>query len=153
MRVTDVKASLSIYGEGKGLTAAAVTSALGMEPTSSYEFGDPISSKSPALRGKVRANSYWNYQMDRTVESEEDPHGMESLVKLAELFEPKAAELARLSTTYLIRVWMFGASDSTQAGFVIGPETMRRLGLLSASFTGDIYMSEYITEHDLASWR
>lgn len=153
MSVTDVKASLSIYGEGKGLTAAAVTTALGMEPTSSYEFGDPISSMSPALRGKVRANSYWNYQMDRTVESQEDPHGMESLVRLAELFEPKASVLADLSEKYLIRVWMFGLSDSDQAGFVIGPETMRRLGTLSASFTGDIYMTDYLSAEDAATYR
>jgi hypothetical protein len=142
MSVTDVQASLAIYGEGRGLTAGAVTAALGIEPTSSYEVGDPIISSSPALAGKYRANSYWTFEIGRTLSSDEDPHGMESLVRLAELFEPKAEVLAGLSRHYLIRVWMLAFSDSTQGGFVIGPETMRRLGTLSASFFGDIYLSE-----------
>jgi hypothetical protein len=49
---------------------------------------------------------------------------------------------SRLSADYVIRVSMSGQSDSTQAGFAIGPQTMRRLGMLSAALFGDIYLDE-----------
>jgi hypothetical protein len=142
MSVNDVRATLSIYGEGADLTAAAVTAALGVEPTSSYEFGDPVVSKSPALNGTARTHSHWSFVMPGTVASNDDPHGMESLAKLAEMFESKAGVLVNLSARYEIRVWMTAFSDSTQGGFVVDPVTMRRLGMLSAALFGTVYLSE-----------
>jgi len=142
MSVNDVTATLSIYGERATLSAAAVTAALGVQPTSSYEFGDPVVSRSPSLNGTARTNSHWSFKMSGTTASDDDPHGMRSLASLAELFEAKAAVLAQLSEHYAIRVWMTAFSDSTQGGFVIDQPTMRRLGLLSATLFGTVYLSE-----------
>jgi hypothetical protein len=142
MSVNEVRATLSIYGEREGLTAAAVTAALGMQPTSSYELGDPVLSKSPARNGTLRTHSRWSFDVPGTVASGNDPHGMQSLAKLAELFASKADELAALSEHYEIRIWMTASSDSTQGGFAINQETMRRLGLLSASLYGTVFVAD-----------
>ena len=142
MSVNDVRATLSVYGHREDLTAAAVTAALGTQPTSSHEFGDSVVSKSPALDGTLRANSRWSFDMPGTLASDDDPHGMQSLAKLAEFFEPHADQLALLAEEYEIRVWMSAFSDSTQGGFVIERETMRHLGRLSASLFGTVFLSD-----------
>ena len=152
MAITDVSASLSITGHTSLQSAAAVTAALGLLPSKSYEFGDPHPSKSLAARGKITSVSYWRFDQPRTIKSSEDPHGIESLVRLTELFEPHSETLATLKTDYDIRVSMFGISDSGQAGLVIGPDTMQRLGKLSASFWQDIYLAEELTVDDIADW-
>lgn len=153
MAVTSVDAALQLTGNTRDNTAAHVSAALGLVPTSSYEFGDPHSSKSLAARGKVRANSLWRFEEPRTIRSEEDPHGIESLVRLAERFEPLADTLKALTSDYDIVVTMFGASDSSQGGLYIGPETMRRLGTLSASFMQTIYLDEYLSAEEIAAWQ
>ena len=140
MAVTETGATLSIYGRTKDATAAAVTLALGIEPTSSHEFGDPHPSATLAARGRRTENSRWGFSEPETEASEADFHGMLSLDRLAERFEPKAEILAALSERYEIRVWLLGHSDDeSQHGFVISAATMRRLGVLSASLWPDIY--------------
>jgi hypothetical protein len=151
--VTSVQASLSIYGQSTKLTAAAVTEALEVEPTQSHELGDPHFSPSMAALGKVTTTSYWSFREERTIADDEDPHGINSLVRLAERFEGKAEALAKLRARgYSIVVWMFGSSDSGQAGFAVGPETMRRLGAMSAAFKPDIYLGEYYTAEEIEDW-
>jgi hypothetical protein len=152
MAVTDVSASLRLSGHTRKETAAAVTAAMGIAPSFSYEFGDPHPSKSLAARGKVVGSSRWLYNEPRTMSSEEDPHGIESLVRLAERFEPNSAMLATLKANYYIEILMHGYSDSTQGGLLIGPETMRRLGTLSASFVQTIWLSDYYSAEDIADW-
>jgi hypothetical protein len=152
MAVTDVIASMRLTGRTRKVTAAGVTAALGIEPSSSSEFGDPHPSKSLAARGKVTIEPVWRYTEPRTVSNEEDPHGIESLVRLAERFEPLAPTLAALSADYDIEILMFGSSDSGQGGLLIGPETMRRLGMLSASFVQTIWLPEQYTAEEIADW-
>ena len=69
---------------------------------------------------------------------------MESLVHLAERFEPRAAELATLSVDYGIIVDVYAASDSEQGGFYIGAETMRRLGA-ERDFAPTVYLIDDAT--------
>jgi Domain of unknown function (DUF4279) len=152
MAVTDVSASLRLSGNTRRDTAAAVSAALGIEPSSSHEFGEPHPSKSLVARGKVTVGSLWRYSEPRTISSEEDPHGIESLVRLAARFEPHAATLAALKANYDIEVLMFGSSDSGQGGLLIGPETMRRLGMLSASFIQTIWLSDHYSAKEIADW-
>jgi len=129
-----------------------VTSALEIEPTRSHEFGDPHPSKSRAALGKVTIESLWLFSEPRTLSTEEDPHGIESLVKLAERFESRASILTSLKDRYAIEVLLFGSSDSGQGGLYIGPETMRRLGLLSASLIQTIWLSDQYTADEIADW-
>jgi hypothetical protein len=124
------------------MTAAAVTAALGIQPTYSHEVGDPVSSATLAVRGRRTRQAVWSFEEQESVTTEGDPHGMRSLDRLAQRFEPKSQILAALAADYGIRVSMFAHSDSTQGGFVIAPETMRRIGLLSAEFFGTVWIDE-----------
>lgn len=75
---------------------------------------------------------------------------MESLVRLAERFASLATELATLrSEGYTMRVWMFGLSDSGQAGFVVGPATLRHLADIGATFSPDLYLTEELLAAEL----
>ncbi|MEN9619982.1 MAG: hypothetical protein RL499_175, partial [Actinomycetota bacterium] len=62
-----------------------------------------------------------------------------SLVTLTERFAPHAATLADLRQNYEIIVDLWGHSDSAQVGWVIGAETMRLLGTMSAVLFQTIY--------------
>lgn len=146
-------ASLTLYGTTGRARAATVTAALGITPDKQREPGEPHISPSKAKRGIVMTEAYWHYSEKRTIASEEDPHGMESLVRLAERLEPLAPRLAELADDFDIVIWMLGYSDSTQAGFLIGPETMRRLGLLHARFVPDIYLEDDVTAEEYAEWQ
>ncbi len=130
---------------------ASITGLLGVEPTTVFEFGDPWPSKRRADR--VRSHGAWIYEEPRTVADDEDPHGMESLVRLAERFEPVSDELRVLAERFDVRVLMLGFSDSDQGGFFVGPETMRRLGSLHAAFVPTVYLAPEIFEGDLAGYR
>ena len=106
-----------------------------------------------AAKGKVVTECLWVFGEERTIAADEDPQGMESLVRLTERFEPKSAALAELrSQGYKITVTMTGSSDSTQGGFYVGPDTMRRLGLLSASFSPSVWLDDGTTAEEYASW-
>jgi len=145
--ITRVSASLTIINDHPRKTVSHITGMLGIEPTNTWEYGDPWPSKTRSDR--LRSQGVWRFEEARTIAAPEDPHGMESLVRLAERFEPVSARLEELSNEFDIRVGMFDASDSTQAGFYIGKETMRRLGLLCAAFVPDIYLSEDLYVSDL----
>lgn len=58
---------------------------------------------------------------------------------LTEPFAPHAATLAKLRQHYDIIVDLWGHSDSTQVGWVIGEETMRLLGTMSAALVQTVY--------------
>ena len=64
---------------------------------------------------------------------------MQSLVNLTERFAPHAETLADLRQHYDIIVDLWGHSDSLQVGWVIGEETMRLLGTMSAVLFQTIY--------------
>jgi len=142
--ITSVLASLSIQTDDPGRKVAPVTTALGIEPTRIWEHGDPWPSNGRPDRH--RTHGTWTFEEERTIGDAEDPHGMASLVRLVQRFEPKAAVLEELSADYRILVQMFAMSDSRQAGFWIGSETMRRLGLLHAAFVPDVYLDALPTD-------
>lgn len=141
MSVVSVTASIILNGKTPQATAAAVSAALGMEPTASHEAGEPHPSPTLAARGRRTDQSFWEFEEPETSKSDDDLHGMASLDRLAELFEPKGEILAALEKDYWIRVWIYSDSDSYQGGFVIASETMRRLGKLNADFFGTVILN------------
>jgi hypothetical protein len=147
--ITSVIASLSIVTDHPRRQVGHLTTLLGIAPTTVWEYGDPWPSKTRSDR--LRSHGQWRFEEPRTIASEEDPHGMESLVRLAERFEPVAEALGNLGPDYKVLVRMMGHSDSAQGGFYIGPETMRRLGLLHAAFLPDIFLHDELHESDLGA--
>ena len=83
-RAPAAAAPLSIYGNSETATAAAVTEALGIEPTLSHEFGDPHPTKTLAARGYAQSSSRWTDSEQATEASPCDFHGMLSHDRLAE---------------------------------------------------------------------
>lgn len=142
MGVFDVLATLTLTAKRADVRAAAVTEALGIEPTRIREHGDPPRSRAAAARGERVVLAQWSYTEPRTIPAEEDRYGYESLVRLAERLEPHAETLRALSTDFELTIWMFGASDSWQTNVALGPDTMRRLGSIPAHFVVDLYVSD-----------
>jgi heme-degrading monooxygenase HmoA len=136
--ITDSRASLAIYSATH--TAAEVTRVLGIEPAESAENGDPkhpprVKADGTLTKQYFYTTSYW--QLD--VPSQGD--GFSSLLALADLLAGKEAALEKLRETHDTVIWYFGSSDSEQAGFVIPPEVVAKLGPLGCEIDFDIYLS------------
>lgn len=142
-----VEASLSVSTDHPRRRVGHLTDLFGIQPTDVWEYGDPWPSE--ARPDRFRSQGAWSFREPRTISASEDPHGMESLVRLAERFEPVAGRLRGLGPDYQVTVRMLGFSDSTQGGFYVGPETMRRLGLLNAAFLPDVFLSDDLDVDDL----
>ena len=138
MAVRETQAALIFTGRHADATAAAVTAALGLQPSYSHESGDPHQSARLATSGTTK-ESKWILREERTAGSDEDFHGMRSLDRLAERLEPYAESIRTLRTDYWVIVDLYASSDTSQGGFFVSQETMRRLGLLEVPFVPSVY--------------
>lgn len=138
--VIDGIASLSI----KSLThpASAVTTVLGLQPTSSAERGDPVGRLRTGADGKPsmreRASSIW--VLDSTEADPDDTSGFSSVRSLVAALESKREALASLQENYFIEVNWNGFSDRPQAGFLIPADLLAALGSLGCDFHGTVYL-------------
>jgi hypothetical protein len=138
--VIDGIASLSV----KSLThpASAVTTILGIQPTSSAERGDPVGRLRTGADGKPsmreRTNSIW--VLDSIEADPNDTSGFSSVRALVETLESKREALEGLRENYFIEVRWNGFSDRPQAGFLIPSELLAALGSLGCDFHGTVYL-------------
>ena len=152
MAVGNNTATLIVYSPTQ--PAAAVTEALGVEPTSIREKGSRMAtgsriatgSPSPAAAsgsGSTRfRESLWQYSVVVQVDSwEQDPAGTASLRQLLEVFVGKGPQFASLRPQYETHISWSGRSGSTQGGFVIEPELLTALAELGCRFFGDVYLT------------
>jgi hypothetical protein len=144
MAVGNNTASLIVYSPTQ--PAAAVTEALGVEPTSSHEKGNRMATGGPAVAagsGPTRfRESLWQYSVVVQVDSwEQDPAGTASLRQLLEVFAGKATQFASLRPQYETHISWSGHSGSAQGGFVIEPELLTALAELGCRFFGDVYLT------------
>jgi len=130
--VTEVHATLTIDHER--LSAKAVTERLGIEPTDSFEIGEPF------LRGtKQRGHSHWSFDSDLP-KDDDDLEG--HLRQLLNRFLPLREELEVLAAHgYSMDWWCFISEKDGQGGVHLSSELLRDLAALPVSLSFDIYAS------------
>lgn len=104
--IVDGHASLVVLSTE--LTAAEITRALGVEPTTSRERGEPRSRRRPDDR--TGEHAYWC--VDVPGADGDDP--LEPIRALARVFRPRIEALNALRAMCDVRVWWHGSSDSAQ---------------------------------------
>ena len=124
-------------------SAAGVTRALGIAPTSSFEIGDPtrnaLAGRAP---GAVHGHAHWSFTADENQIDDSDETGFASLRVLIDVFRNKAEALASLRPAYETVIWWSGFSDSWQGGFVMLPDLLADLAALGCELYGTTYLAE-----------
>lgn len=132
--ITSDRASLSIYSETH--PASAVSAVLGLEPSLTFEKGDP------AGRGRVRPTSGW------VLQAPHDDAGDSQLEVLVRLLRGTGPALAALREHYDTQIGWSGFSDDWQAGFHFPAETLAELGALGCGLFGRVVLEERDPEGD-----
>jgi Domain of unknown function (DUF4279) len=130
-RRVETKATFRVEGDGAILTASRVTDKLGLRPTSSYEAGTPVSSRSTSKR----PTSMWLLSSSPTIE-----RGVEladQLERLLTKLEPVSGTLWELVRAGYQANWLcYVASHPTEhAAELSRPLLTRLLGL-----PGDLWL-------------
>ena len=111
---------------------ASVTAALGVVPTSSWEPGDLVGN---GYSGRRHTDAGW--MLETEFEDTAEPWDA-ALLALTEPLRDRVEIIDELRASWSATVWCSGDSDSSQGGFWLSPEVMRRLGLLGVAFAGTI---------------
>ena len=113
------------------LTAAAVTRRLGIQPTRSFEAGDPVSSRSAV----TRQGSLWLLTSSPRVETGTEIAG--HLHRLLAILEPATEALWELAHTGYDANWRcYIASHATEHAAELDRQTMRRV----LTLPGDLWL-------------
>jgi hypothetical protein len=117
----ETRATFRLSGDA-GLTAAAVTRRLGIQPTRSLEAGDPVSSRS----AKVRDSSAWLLSSSAGIEAGIEL--TEHLHKLLAILEPVTASLwDMVHEGYEANWYCWIASHATEHAAELDRPTLQRL--------------------------
>ena len=130
--LADVETTAAFRLSGNALlTAAAVTRSLGIEPTRSFEAGDPVSSRSAA----ARQGSLWLLASGPGIETGTEL--AEHLHRLLAVLEPATAALWELAHAGYDANWLcYIASHATEHAAELDRHTMRRV----LALPGDLWL-------------
>lgn len=141
---TDDIATLAIYSDH--LSAAAVTAALGVEPTSIHEIGDTRRRSRSRRAGSHSPTQYTHSLWEHTVRADParsgvaDAAGSTSIRLLVDVFREKQGQLETLRADYELRIWWSAISSSTQAPFVFDADLVRGLAIIGCDLYGTAYL-------------
>jgi hypothetical protein len=125
-------ATFRLFGDGDALTAAEVSSLLGLEPTKACEAGDPRS------RRTLSAHSSSSWQL--STEVEDDMELDAQLRQLLTILEPRAAELWHVvERGYTANWFCYVGSQAAEHAVVLDRELMTRLLALPGDLWLDVY--------------
>jgi hypothetical protein len=130
--LADVETTAAFRLSGNAmLTAAAVTRRLGIEPTRSFEAGDPVSSRSAASR----QGTLWLLASSPGIEAGTEIAG--HLHRLLAILEPATAALWELAHAGYDANWhCYIASHATEHAAELDRQTMRRV----LTLPGDLWL-------------
>lgn len=129
----DVRASFRIGGP-PGLTAAAVTQRLGIQPSQSLEEGTPVSRRSPRA---LRDSSLWVLSSSPEIESGGEI--ADHLLRLLEILEPATKALWELSDAgYLMDWFCYIASHPFEHAAELDRSLLQRITALPAEIWLDV---------------
>ena len=138
------RSTLSIYSETR--TIAEITAALGIEPHSSADVGQPTRA---ALAGRALSAEYmshqrthWSFNSDQSLVDDEDDPGVGSLRALVEAFHGRADALRSLRPECETVIWWSADSDNSQGTFVIPPALLADLALLGCELRGTSFLDD-----------
>ena len=127
--IIDSQASLLITSETH--TSAEVTRVLGLEPSRSWEKGDPMGKPRDGRQQRYRDRSGWRISC-----AEGEPSSISGFMGLASALEGKEGLLADLRAHYEMSIWWDGITDSEQPGFHFTIEALRRIAELGCDVMG-----------------
>jgi hypothetical protein len=126
----ETRAAFRLIGQ-PGLTAAAVTQQLGMQPSEALEAGAPVSSRS----SRTRELSLWLLNSGPEIEADSDP--AEHLRRLLTVLEPVTGQLWQLVRAgYEANWYCWVASHATEHAVELDRPTLQRLLVLP----GDLWL-------------
>jgi hypothetical protein len=126
----ETTATFRLSGDA-GLTAAAVTGRLGIQPTRAIEAGDPVSSRSASTRG----SSIWLLSSSAGIETGTEL--TEHLHRLLVLLEPVTAPLWELVHEGYHANWLcYIGSHATEHAAELDRPTLQRL----LALPGDLWL-------------
>jgi len=124
------RATFRLYGPA-GLTAAAITRRLAIQPTRAFEKGDPVSSRSASTHG----SSLW--LLSSSPEIEDGTELTEHLHRLLATLEPVTAPLWELAHEGCEASWYcWIASHATEHAAELDRPTLQRL----LALPGDLWL-------------
>jgi hypothetical protein len=114
-----------------GMSAAAVTARLGIEPTYTHEVGDAFG------RGdQRRKQAIWSLSTKANGRGRLDEH----LARLLDQVEPKRSVIEELADEGYVMDWFcFVGVEGGQGGVVLAADLLRRLAALPIELDLDIY--------------
>jgi len=126
----ETRATFRLRGNA-GLTAAAVTRRLGLQPTTAHEAGDPVSGRS----AHTHQSSLWLLSSSPEIEPGTDP--AEHLHRLLAILEPVAGPLWELAEAgYDANWYCWIASHATEHAAELDRSTLQRL----LALPGDLWL-------------
>ena len=126
----ETRATFRLRGDA-GLTAAAVTRRLGIQPTGAHEAGDPVSSRS----ARTRDSSRW--LLTSSPEIEDGTELGEHLHRLLAILEPVTGRLWELASEgYDANWYCWIASHATEHAAELDRATLQRL----LALPGDLWL-------------
>ena len=123
---------------GAGFVPAAITQALGLEPSSVREAGERKS------EGKVFDEAVWSYNGFPSDTQKSWPSLEDGLTFLLDKLEPFRAQIDSYKQNYCVVFWCGHFQSSFDGGPALSAKLMRRLG----DFGVDLYIDNYFADPD-----
>jgi hypothetical protein len=137
------RASLVVHSDVR--TVSEISALLGFEPDRWGESGEVVMhrrGRPDVSRRRPYPHSFWASETITREPASEDQTGFAALRELVDLLEPCADALAELRQDGETIIWWSGDSDSTQGGFVLEADLLRRAAILGCDVYGTTYLSE-----------
>jgi hypothetical protein len=132
--------TLRVMGDGSR-AASHVTETLGIEPTASFEVGDPVG------RGSDKTRTHSGWLLQNTVTPEDGVELADALRRVIELVEPAAASLWGLeSEGYRVNWSCYLGSHAAEHAAELDRRTLERLLALPGDLWLDVYSDLFAAE-------
>jgi Domain of unknown function (DUF4279) len=136
------RSSVALRISSPTLRCSDITESLAIQPTRCHEKGDPISKRN--AQSLVRQESLWILESGLSKSLPIEEH----LDQIADLIEQKVNALKSIALQSTVSIFCGFFLKTSQGGFFLSPELLRKLNLLSVEIIFDLYSSHDDSEED-----